>query len=167
MDKLPTGRYTQEQAEAIFTLAEDFQVPLNQFDDFLQESLQEVHPTPFYVRVSFTNNLFYSNPYDPGTLGEMDKDPEEITLDVLPVSNEQLSGGDLPINYFYGSDIDALEEAYPNIKIHAYTLEELQMRLDTEDVLNQTEEDNRAFDRVADMNQEVELGLWNLKAQKN
>lgn len=71
------------------------------------------------------------------------------------------------IDYFYGSDIDVLEEAHPNIKTRAYTLEELQMRLDMGDVLNQTEEDSRAFDRVMDMKQEVELGLWNLKAQKN
>ena len=144
MDKLPTGRYTQEQAEAIFTLAEDFQVPLNQFNDFLQK----VHPTPFYVRVPFTNNLFYSNPYDPGTLGEMDKDPEDITLDVLPVSNEQLSGEDLPIGYFCGSDIDVLEEAHPGIEIYAYTLEELQLQVDMEDVENQMKEYNESFDKV-------------------
>ena len=144
MDKLTIGRYTQEQEEAIFTLSKDFQVPLNQFDDFLQE----VHPTPFYVRVPFTNNLFYSNPYDPGTLDEMDKDPEDITLDVLPVSNEQISAGDFPIDYFYDSDIDALEEDHPNIKTHAYTLEELQLQIDMEDVGNQMEEYNESFDRV-------------------
>lgn len=53
------------------------------------------------------------------------------------------------IDYFYGSDIDVLEEAHPNIKTHAYTLEELQLQIDMEDVGNQTEEYNRAFDIVA------------------
>lgn len=144
MDKLTTGRYTQEQEEAIFTLAKDFQVPLNQFDDFLQE----VHPVPFYIRVPFTINLFYSNLYDPGTLDGVNKDPEEITLDVISVSNEQISVGALPINYFYGSDIDVLEEAHPGIEIYAYTLEELQLQIDMEDVGNQMEEYNGVFDRV-------------------
>lgn len=48
----------------------------------------------------------------------------------------------------YDSDIDVLEEAYPNIKIYAYTLEELQLQVDMEDIGNQMEEYDEILDRV-------------------